>query len=82
MARQYSNFTTNPFFGRTLIAKNETFHDKRSRIYQTVTTGVDPSDGSEDPNPLTDNTYLCKGQAGSCFGLRGYGFCLPLGLAG
>ena len=27
-------------------------------------------------------TYLCKGQAGSWFVERGYGFCLPLGLAG
>ena len=27
-------------------------------------------------------TYLCKGQAGSCFEFTGYGFCLPLGLAG
>ena len=27
-------------------------------------------------------TYLCKGQAGSCFVERGYGFCLPFCLAG
>ena len=26
--------------------------------------------------------YLCKGQAGSCFVERGYGFCLPFCWAG
>ena len=42
--------------GGNLIARNETKHDDRGRVYQTVRYGVDPSTGTVG-NSLTDNTW-------------------------
>ena len=44
--------------------------------------GANELETSEDSAGTTTYTYLCKGQAGSCFVERGYGFCLPFCLAG
>ena len=51
-----------------------------SYTYDSVGNRLTKTDNAT--GQTTSYTYLCKGQAGSCFEFTGYGFCLPLGLAG